>query len=280
MIFFSVDNKIYVNDFPAYFTGTFPALENEEQITFWGAPIQDENSLWNGFTYAEKTFLLLIDECIHTRSEDGSFLLNYTNYSYMHITGLSPNQRHNFYKSFPNIYPDFSKSRGPGSDCDIVIKLNRQFFTITSYRKLMEIRNSLGRYGRIPIEIVREFYENEERNQRLVNSLVTTADNILCSNPITYALYKKMLNYNHPIPRISNNNLNNVHNVHIFQQGPFGRLSVNYNTPAPTIRNTEPKFVNQNKKIQLELADIIFDIKDSMTDIQYKYLMETLAKIK
>lgn len=277
MIFLGADNKIFVSDFPTYFTSTFPTPTGREPVTYWNELIQDEGCLWNGITYVEKTLLLLIDECIHTRSEDGSFLLNYTNFSYMHITGLTPYQRHNFYKSFPNICLDFSKSRRMGTDCDIVIKLNRQFFTITSYRKLMEIRNSLGRYGHIPIEIVREFYENEERNQRLVNSLVTTADNILCSNPITYALYKKMLNYNPPIPRISNNNLNNVH---IFQQGPFGRLSVNYNTPAPTIRNTEHKFVNQNKKIQLELADIIFDVKDSMTDNQYKTLMETLAKIK
>lgn len=266
MISLGADNKIFVSDFPAYFTSTFPTPTGREPVTYWGAPIQDENSPWKGFTYAEKTFLLLIDECIHTRSEDGSFLLNYTNFSYMHITGLTPYQRHNFYKSFPNIYPDFSKSRGLGSDCDIVIKLNRQFFNITSYRKLMEISGVLGRYNVLSREVVREFYENEERNGRLVNSLVTTADNILCSNPITYALYKRMINNrNITISRtsvvFSPNSWLHPTNIH---------TSIKHNVRAE----------NQNKKIQLELADIIFDVKDSITDNQYKTLMETLAKIK
>jgi hypothetical protein len=246
------NNTITLNDFPSHIVH----LGNQVEHDRWCRLIQDESD-WSGFTHMEKSLLMLISYLIEKKINGNNIIEPSQTYN-LYLKGMNVPQRHKFYQSFPNLNIKYNKIRF-FNQCFIQIQISHDFFNVPSYNYMFETIRDTNRYRFIQENHLREYYQEEEIVGRLYGSFDTRISTLMNKSPLAYGRFYKMISY------WSNEYNRNVRRLIDVQ---------------PQICTTAASTRYNNKHVQRTLSDSIFDIKDKMTDLEFKFIMDTLAKIQ
>lgn len=247
-------NTITVNNFPSHVVHFGDEIGHNQ----WRDLIQDEyESDWSGFTYMEKSLLMLISYLIDKQINGRNIMVPFFHYK-LYLKGMNVSQRHQFYQSFPNVNIKYNKIRF-FNQCFIQIEIGSDFFNVPSYNYMFETRRDTNRYSFIPENVLQEYYQEEERLGRFNRSFVTSISTLMNKSPLTYARFYKMINY---------------------WKNEYNRSVRRLIDVQPQVYTSSLSTRSNNKHVQRTLSDSIFDIKDKITDSEFKFIMDTLAKIQ
>lgn len=217
--------------------------------------VEDSHSIFHSFSYLIEHLFSLIDSAIPCQT----FI----------IKGLTVPQRHDFYVELSEIGIHYTKNRYLDDDnnhcTDICISITN-IWSVPDYRTNPELAIYLHH-----INVFNAFYSRVERFE--INRGTTTDGNIIVSME-NFLKFKRIFtdalsSYNHN-RYINYNNIINNNNI-VYTQ------TLRHIT-TPISSNCQP-CVSQNTKIKHQLADLIFDIKDDLTDAMYKEILEKIALI-
>lgn len=227
--------------------------------------IQDSNDIFRTFSYLIKHLFTLLNY---------PMLFSYIerNYDSLTIKGLTVSQRRDFYIELSQIGIHYTKNRyldDNNNHCtDICISIPN-IWSVPDYRTTPEL--AIYQHH---INVFNEFYSRVERFQ--INRGTTTDGNIIVSMA-NFLDFKRIFadavnSYNRQ--RYNYNNINNyiINNIVYMPNQPSA-------TTATTQRTLGQPCVSSNTKIKHQLADLIFHIKDHLTDAMYKEILEKIALI-
>ena len=219
--------------------------------------VEDSHSIFHSFSYLIQHLLSLID--------------SYTCEIFI-IKGLTVSQRRDFYIELSQIGIHYTKNRyldDNNNHCtDICISITN-IWSVPDYRTTPEL--AIYRHH---INVFNAFYSH-------IDNLLTTRTgsngNIIVSLENFLKFKRKFAlavssynNYN------NYNNINNyiINNIVYMPNQPSATTAT-----AATQRPLGQPCVSSNTKIKHRLADLIFDIKDDLTDAMYKEILEKIALI-
>ena len=249
--------QVDVNDFAAVIG---------QDINQWDALVDNTDDIFCGFSYVDRTIATIINN--HVGRADR-----------VRIIGLDNNQRHKFYKGLSldihftkeRVHRMFEPPGTPHCGCNIIIHLTsteHPLWTIPSYseynRKYChpEIlddpsapENPRTFYHRIDLIAGAYTIHSELRN------VVTLEE---------YIRFEKLSRWYWIIRREHVNQLNRRrvpgHRLH-----PHNPAHIAYQA---SLRPPSQK----NKNIRLELSDMVFDIKDKISDAEFKVIMDKMLE--
>ena len=219
--------------------------------------VEDSHSIFHSFSYLIEHLFSLIDSAIPCQT----FI----------IKGLTVPQRRDFYVELSEIGIHFTKNRYLDDDhnqcTDICISI-ANIWSVPDYRTIPEL--AIYQYR---INVFNAFYT---RVDNLVTTRAAANGNIIVSLE-NFLKFKRIFadalySYNHN-RYINYNNINNnyiINNIVYMQNQP---------AVATTAGQRPHCVVSSNTKIKHQLADLIFDIKDDLTDCMYKEILEKIALI-
>jgi hypothetical protein len=232
-----------------------------QDINQWDALVDNTDDIFCGFSYVDKTIATIINN--HVGRADR-----------VRIIGLDNNQRHKFYKGL-SLEIHFTKDRQVPNllpnQCDIIIHLTsteHPLWTIPSYSEYNRLychpevlddssapENPRTFYHRIDLTPGSLTYSSQLRN------VVTLEE---------YIRFEKLSRWYWAIRREHVNRLNRRrvtgHWLH-----PRNPAQIAYQA---SLRPPSQK----NKNIRLELSDMIFDIKDKISDAEFKTIMDKMVE--
>lgn len=221
--------------------------------------IQHSNSIFQGFSYLIQHLFSLIDSAIPCQI--------------FTVKGLTISQRGDFYIELSQMSIHFTKNRyidDNNNHCTDIRITTADLWSVPDFR----INQEFTIY-RLNINVFNQFYASLD-NYGLITR-TTTYGNIFLSleNFLKFKrIYSSSVNYyrnNRYINRHINYNINNV--LYIPNQ-PSSTATITATQPT----HCQP-YLSTNVKIKHELADLIFDIKDNLTDSMYKEILEKVARI-
>lgn len=232
-----------------------------QDINQWDALVDNTDDIFCGFSYVDKTIATIINN--HVGRADR-----------VRIIGLNNNQRHKFYKGL-SLDIHFTKDRQVPNllpnQCDIIIHLTsteHPLWTIPSYSEY----NRLYCHPEIlddpsAPENPRTFYHRVD----LIAGAYTLHSEL--RNVVTleeYIRFEKLSRWYWIIRREHVNQLN--------RRRVTGRWLHPHN-PAQIAYQASLRSPSQkNKNIRLELSDMIFDIKDKISDAEFKVIMDKMLE--
>ena len=216
--------------------------------------VENTDSIFHSFSYLIQHLFTLIDTAIPCQT----FI----------IKGLTVPQRHDFYVELSEIGIHYTKNRYLDDDnnhCTDICISTVDIWSVPDYRTNPEL--AIYQHH---INVFNAFYSH-------INNLFTTRTaangNIIVSLENFLKFKRKfalaVTSYNHN-RYINYNNIINNNNI-VYTQ------TLRHIT-TPISSNCQP-CVSQNTKIKHQLADLIFDIKDNLTDCMYKEILEKIALI-
>jgi len=222
--------------------------------------IQDSNDIFRTFSYLIKHLFNFIDS---------------SPCETLTIKGLTVSQRRDFYIELSQIGIHYTKNRyldDNNNHCtDICISITN-IWSVPDYRTTPEL--AIYQYH---INVFNAFYSRVERFE--INRGTTANGNIIVSME-NFLKFKRKLalavtSYNQRL--YINYNINNnyiINNIINMPNQPSDTTAT-----ATTQRTHFQPNVSSNTKIKHQLADLIFDIKDHLTDAMYKEILEKIALI-
>jgi len=227
--------------------------------------IQDSNDIFRTFSYLIKHLFTLLNYPMLPSSIE-------RNYDSLTIKGLTVSQRRDFYIELSQIGIHYTKNRYLDDDnnhcTDICISITN-IWSVPDYRTNPEL--AIYQHH---INVFNAFYSRVERFE--INRSTTTDGNIIVSME-NFLDFKRIFadaisSYNQR--RYNYNNINNyiINNIVYMPNQPSTATAV---TQRP---HCQPS-VSSNTKIKHQLADLIFDIKDDLTDAMYKEILEKISLI-
>ena len=221
--------------------------------------ILDSNSIFRTFSYLIEHLFNLIDS---------------SPCETLTIKGLTVSQRRDFYIELSQIGIHYTKNRyldDNNNHCtDICISITN-IWSVPDFRTTPEL--AIYQHH---INVFNGFYSRVERFE--INRSTTTDGNIIVSME-NFLDFKRIFadaisSYNQL--RYNYNNINNyiINNIVYMPNQPSATTAT-----AATQRPHCQPCVSSNTKIKHQLADLIFDIKDDLTDAMYKEILEKIALI-
>jgi hypothetical protein len=221
--------------------------------------VEDSHSIFHSFSYLIEHLFYLIDSAMPCQT----FI----------IKGLTVSQRRDFYVELSEIGIHFTKNRyldDNHNQCTDICISTANIWSVPDYRTTPELAIYQHR-----INVFNEFYS---RIDNLVTTRTAANGNIIVSLE-NFLKFKRIFadalsSYNHN-RYINYNNINNnyiINNIVYMPNQP----------PVATTASQRPHSqpcVSSNTKIKHQLADLIFDIKDDLTDCMYKEILEKIALI-
>ena len=233
-------------------------FENETGLTMLSCTdiIEDSHSIFHSFSYLIKHLFSLIDSAIPCQT--------------FTIKGLTILQRRYFYLELSQIGIYFTKNRYIDDNhnfCTDICILTTDFWSIPDFRTSPQ----LAIYQHC-INVFDAFYSCVD------NSLITRAANGNIIVSLEYYLkFKRILinsvssyNYNCYI-----NNINYMNNIIYLPNQP----TIYTTGPQRPQRSNCQSSISSNIQIKYQLADLIFDIKDVLSDSIYKKIMDKISLI-
>ena len=226
-------------------------LETGLNITSCREIIQDSNSIFHGFSYLIANLLFFFD--------------SHHCHTYI-IKGLTVPQRRDFYVELSKIGIHFVKNKYLHNNhnyyTDIHIFISDRW-SVPDYRTNPEL--AIYQHH---INVFNVFYSR-------VNNLGTTTDGNIIVLMRDFLDFKRIFSdartsYNQQ--RYINYNYNNISFTH---NQTYSHSTVSTATQLPF---SKPG-LSSNSKIKHQLADLIFDVKDNLTDAMYKEILEKIALI-
>lgn len=208
--------------------------------------IEDSYSIFHSFSYLIEHLFYFIDSAIPCQT----FI----------IKGLTAPQRRDFYVELSGIRIHFTKNRyfdhNRRTDCTDICISTANVWSVPDYRTTP--RPAIYQYG---INAFNAFYS---RIDNLLTPPTAANGNIIVSleNFLKFKRIFAAASYNY------NRYINIV-----------------YMSNQPAVANTAPQHPHYqpcgsyNTKIKHQLADLIFDVKDNLTDAMYKEILEKIALI-
>ena len=218
--------------------------------------VEDSYSIFHSFSYLIKHLFSFIDSAIPCQT----FI----------IKGLTVPQRRDFYVELSGIRIHFTKNRyfdHNRNQCTDICISTANVWSVPDYRTTPEL--AIYQYS---INTFNAFYS---RIDNLLTTRTAANGNIIVSLE-NFLKFKRIFadalsSYNH-------NRYINYNNNYIIN-------NIVYMSNQPAVANTAPQHthyqpcVSYNTKIKHQLADLIFDIKDNLTDSMYKEILEKIALI-
>lgn len=208
--------------------------------------IEDSNDIFHGFSYLIKHLLSLIDSAIPCKS----FTIKY-------LTAL---ERKDFFVELSKIGIHFTKNSYFGDHHNLCIDIciyTTDIWSIPDYRNTPEL--TIYQHN---IDVFNAFYSHISRFE--LYSGINSNGYII----VSMVIYLKFKTIFADALTSYNNIINNIQYIH---NQPSS--SVNTLTNATTLS------LSSNSKIKHKLADLIFDIKNNLTDATYKEIIEKIALI-
>ena len=189
------------------------------------------------------------------------------------IKGLTVSQRRDFYVELSQIGIHYTKNRyldDNHNHCTDICISTTNIWSVPDFRTTPEL--AIYQHH---INIFNAFYSN-------VNNLGTTANGNIIVSLENFLKFKRkfalaVTSYNQRL-YINYNNINNNYIINNIINMP-NQPSATTATTATTQRTHFQPNVSSNTKIKHQLADLIFDIKDHLTDAMYKEILEKIALI-
>ena len=213
--------------------------------------IQDSNSIFYTFSYLIKHLFTMIDNDFHFET--------------LIIKGLTVPQRRDFYVELSKIGINFTKNRyldDYHNQCTDICISTIDIWSVPDYRTTPEL--AIYQHH---INIFNAFYS---RIDNLFTTRTAANGNIIVSLENFLKFKRKfalaVTSYNQHYNNIHNYIINNI--VYIPNQ-----------PSATTVTQRQQCQPSSNTKIKHQLADLIFDIKDNLTDAMYKEILEKIALI-
>ena len=219
----------------------------------WDALVDNTDDIFCDFSYVDRTIATIINN--HVGRTDN-----------VCIKGLNNYQRHKFYKGL-SLDIHFTKERQVPNQCDIIIHLTsteQPLWTIPSYSEY----NRLYCHPEIlddpsAPENPRTFYQ---RINLTPGALTESSQLRIVVTLQDYIRFEKLSRWYWIIRRQHVHILNNRNWLH-----PHHTTQITYQA-----RLRSPMVNNRN--IRLELSDMIFDIKDKISDAEFKVIMDKMLE--
>lgn len=267
--------QVDVNDFAAVIDHL-----TDSAAQGWDALVDNTDDIFCGFSYVDKTIATIINN--HVGRADR-----------VRIIGLDNNQRHKFYKGLSldihftkeRVHRMFEPPGTPHCGCNIIIHLNSTeypLWTIPSYseynRKYChpEIlddpsapENPRTFYHRIDLIAGAYTIHSELRN------VVTLEE---------YIRFEKLSRWYWIIRREHVNQLNQqqrIHTAQISSQRPtpnFTQADVRQAYRTRIYSDERRNANSNNRNVRLQLSDMVFDIKDKISDAEFKVIMDKMLE--
>lgn len=229
-------------------------------MTSWRDIVEDSYSIFHSFSYLIQHLLSLIDNDFHFQT----FI----------IKGLTVLQRRDFYVELSEIGIHFTKNRYLNYNrnmCTDICISTANVWSVPDYRTTPEL--AIYQHH---INVFNTFYS------RVDNLLITRTDangNIIVSLE-NFLKFKRIFadalsSYN----QRRYINYNNINNNYIINNIVYMPNQPSSTTTSAIQRQHCRSCVSSNNKIKHQLADLIFDIKDDLTDCMYKEILEKIALI-
>lgn len=227
-----------------------------QDINQWDALVDNTDDIFCGFSYVDRTIATIINN--HVGRADN-----------VCIKGLNNYQRHKFYKGL-SLDIHFTKNRQVPNQCDIIIHLTsteHPLWTIPSYSEY----NSLYCHPEIlddpsAPENPRTFYHSIN----LTPGSLTDSSQL--RNVVTlqeYIRFEKLSRWYWIIQR---------QHVHILNNRNWRLPHHPHHTTQITYQARLRSPMVNNRNIRLELSDMIFDIKDKISDAEFKVIMDKMLE--
>ena len=216
--------------------------------------VEDSYSIFHSFSYLIEHLFSLIDSAIPCQT----FI----------IKGLTVPQRRDFYLELSEIGIHFTKNRYLDDNrnrCTDICISTTNVWSVPDYRTIPE----LAIYQHM-INVFNAFYT---RVDNLLTTRAATNGNIIVSLE-NFLKFKRIFadalsSYNH-------NRYINYNNINSY----YVTNNVVYMPNQPAVANTASQpCVSSNTIIKHQLADLIFDIKEDLTDCMYREILEKIALI-
>jgi hypothetical protein len=247
----------------------------------WDALVDNTDNLFHGFSHVDQMIATIINN--HVGRADR-----------VCIKGLDNYQRHKFYKGL-SLDIDFDKQRLTTGETDIRIHLTsgqqiNHLWTIPSY-------SDFNRKYNIPEilddpsapENIRTFYH---RINIPTDAISTTSRVLLQVTLDEYIRFQKLSRWyfimvnsmvRNPESRRRLPSLYWISPNGFTQRGGHQPQRIAVQTPAPpvqTVTNVEERNRTRtsNRNIRLELSDMVFDIKDKISDQEFKIIMDKMSE--
>lgn len=225
--------------------------------------IQDSNDIFCTFSYLIKHLFTLLNHSMLSSNIE-------RNYDSLTIKGLTVSQRRDFYIELSQIGIHYTKNRyldDNNNHCtDICISITN-IWSVPDYRTTPEL--AIYQHH---INVFNAFYSR-------VNNIGTTTDGNIILSMENFLAFKRIFadavnSYNQR--RYNYNNINNyiINDIVNMPNQPSSITAITISQ----IPKSQP-CVSSNTKIKHQLADLIFDIKDHLTDAMYKEILEKIALI-
>lgn len=231
-------------------------------MTEWCDIVEDSNSIFYSFSYLIEHLFSLID----------TVKRNYPCQTFT-IKGLTVLQRKDFYVELSKIGIQFTKYKyldDNRNHCTDICISTVDIWSVPDLRTTPELAIYQHR-----INVFNTFYS------RIENSLTTRiiANGNIIVSLSNFLKFKRIFadtvsSYN----RYRYNNINNNYIINNIVYMPNQHTVANSYTTYPIHPQYQP-CVSSNTKIKHQLADLIFDIKDHLTDAMYKDILEKITLI-
>ena len=227
--------------------------------------ILDSNSIFRTFSYLIEHLFNLIDSS-HCET--------------LTIKGLTVSQRRDFYIELSQIKIHYTKNRyldDNHNHCTDICISTTNIWSVPDYTTNPEL--AIYQHH---INVFNGFYSN-------VNNLGTTSNGNIIVSMRDFLDFKRIFadalsSYNQLLYNYNNINnyiINNI--INIPNQSSYASYATTTATPTTPTTPTQCTFcqpsASSNTKIKHQLADLIFDIKDDLTDAMYKEILEKIALI-
>lgn len=215
--------------------------------------VEDSNDIFHEFSYLIKHLFSLIDSCpceIFT------------------IKGLNVPQRRDFYIELSQIGIHFTKNiylDDNRNHCTDICISTVDIWSVPDYRGSDDV--VIYQYW---INVFNGFYSHVEN---LLTTRTATNGNIIVSMENFLKFKRIFADAITSYHQQRYNTYNNINNIVYMPNQPSSAP-----TPARIRTHCQPRVLS-NTKIKHQLADLIFDIKDDLTDAMYKEILEKIALI-
>jgi hypothetical protein len=219
-----------------------PSQDNRGNPDLWTSYVIDTNDYFNEMSTLSKTICNIFNVEI----------MNSPNTRYVVFTNLQTNQRHLIYKTLSNLGIKFSKQYDLNNCPQISINIKLFCWVIPS--NVHYIDNTRR-------EILTNFYANLNTNNGMDefgNIYVTMQDFITLKKIVNRVVFRA--------------GSLNLHDDPIVYRLPIPPPNTDFTCAAGSS-------LSRLTTKKIELSDLIFDIKESIPDIMFKEMMETLAQI-
>ena len=247
-----------------------------QDINQWDARVDNTDDIFCGFSYVDRTIAIIINN--HVGRADR-----------VRIIGLDNNQRHKFYKGLSldihftkeRVHRMFEPPGTPHCGCNIIIHLNSTeypLWTIPSYSEYNR------RYCHPEIlddpsapENPRTFYQ---RINLTPGALTESSQLRIVVTLEEYIRFEKLSRWYWIIRREHVNQLNRrqrIHPAQIASQRPTPNFTQADVRQAYSTR-IENDARRNNRNVRLQLSDMVFDIKDKISDSEFKVIMDKMLE--